>query len=83
MATIFCVRCLHSTRMIREKHYRASKALTSIADNVTMTGRRTTAHELNTEGVLFYKIWNGHAIPLRTQEGPSDTAAIGEHLSAV
>lgn len=23
--------------------------------------------ELNTEGVLFYKIWNGHAIQLRTQ----------------
>lgn len=23
--------------------------------------------ELNTEGVLFYKVWNGHAIQLRTQ----------------
>ena len=23
--------------------------------------------ELNTEGVLFYKVWNGHAIELRTQ----------------
>lgn len=23
--------------------------------------------ELNSEGVLFYKIWNGHAIQLRTQ----------------
>jgi mono/diheme cytochrome c family protein len=23
--------------------------------------------ELNTEGVLYYKIWNGHAIQLRTQ----------------
>ena len=23
--------------------------------------------ELNTEGVLLYKIWNGHAIQLRTQ----------------
>lgn len=23
--------------------------------------------ELNTDGVLFYKVWNGHAIQLRTQ----------------
>ena len=23
--------------------------------------------DLNTEGVLFYKVWNGHAIQLRTQ----------------
>jgi mono/diheme cytochrome c family protein len=23
--------------------------------------------ELNTEGVLFYKVWNGHAVQLRTQ----------------
>ena len=23
--------------------------------------------ELNTEGVLFYKVWNGHAIQLRTE----------------
>ena len=23
--------------------------------------------ELNTEGILFYKVWNGHAIQLRTQ----------------
>ena len=23
--------------------------------------------EINTEGVLFYKVWNGHAIQLRTQ----------------
>jgi mono/diheme cytochrome c family protein len=23
--------------------------------------------QLNTEGVLFYKVWNGHAIQLRTQ----------------
>jgi len=22
---------------------------------------------LNTEGILFYKVWNGHAIQLRTQ----------------
>jgi mono/diheme cytochrome c family protein len=23
--------------------------------------------ELNTEGVLFYKVWNGHAVQLRTE----------------
>jgi mono/diheme cytochrome c family protein len=23
--------------------------------------------ELNTEGVLFYKVWNGHAVQLRVQ----------------
>jgi putative copper resistance protein D len=35
--------------------------------------------ELNTEGVLFYKIWNGHAIQLRTQV--DDMPAFADKLS--
>ena len=35
--------------------------------------------ELNTEGVLFYKIWNGHAIQLRTQV--DDMPAFSDKLS--
>ena len=35
--------------------------------------------ELNTEGVLFYKVWNGHAIQLRTQV--FDMPAFAEKLS--
>ncbi len=49
--------------------------------------------ELNTEGVLFYKIWKGHAVQLRTQiddmpafEGKltrDDVWAIVEHLKVL
>jgi hypothetical protein len=35
--------------------------------------------ELNTEGVFFYKVWNGHAIQLRTQV--DDMPAFPDKLS--
>ena len=35
--------------------------------------------ELNTEGVLFYKVWNGHAIQLKTQV--DDMPAFRDKLS--
>jgi hypothetical protein len=35
--------------------------------------------ELKTEGVLFYKVWNGHAIQLRTQV--DDMPAFQDKLS--
>lgn len=48
---------------------------------------------INTEGVLFYKVWNGHAIQLRTQiddmpafEGKlskDDVWAVVEHLKVL
>lgn len=34
---------------------------------------------INTEGVLFYKVWNGHAVQLRTQI--DDMPAFSERLS--
>ena len=34
---------------------------------------------INTEGVLFYKVWNGHAVQLRTQI--DDMPAFSEKLS--
>lgn len=49
--------------------------------------------ELNSEGVLFYKIWNGHAVQLRVQIddmpafseklAKNDVWAIVEHLKAL
>jgi mono/diheme cytochrome c family protein len=49
--------------------------------------------DLNTEGILFYKIWNGHAVQLRVQIddmpafseklAKNDVWAIVEHLKAL